>query len=372
MLIQSLTRRASKVALVLLAVTVGTAAAATLINLTYDVESKMNRELRAYGANLIVIPQGAQGTITQPQLDGLLRVPGARQILGAAPYLYISAVIQQTAAAEVVMLAGVQFEQIRRVSPYWRVRGSWGREGDPGSSMIGAQVAARLGLNPGDHFTVSLDNGRWRREFVVSGIVTTGETEDGQVFVNLPVAQQATGLEGRVSLVALSVLGGLEPVETLAQQIEAHIAGVEARPLRKIALSEGRILGKVKWMMLVLTIIIQVISALCVMTTLIALVVERQREIGLMKALGARHGEILSLFLSEATLLALIGGLLGYGLGVIGSEIAGRQLFNASISPRLETLPLVLVMALIVCWAAAYAPIKRALAIQPAVVLKGD
>jgi putative ABC transport system permease protein len=372
LLVQSLTRRASKVALVLLAISVGTAAAATLINLTYDVESKMNRELRAYGANLIVIPRGAQGSIAQQQLDDLEQVPHAGQMLGSAPYLYTSAAARAGSATEVVMLAGVQFERVRQVSPYWQVQGEWGRGDHPTAGMIGSQVAKQLGLKPGDHFTLSVDNGRWEREFLVSGIVTTGETEDGQVFVNLPVAQNATGLDGKVSLVMLSVLGGFEQVESVAHQIEQSLPGVEARPLRKIAFSEGRILGKVKWMMLVLTLIILVISALCVMTTMIALVVERQREIGLMKALGARHGEIFSLFLSEASLLALIGGLLGYGMGVVCSEIIGQQLFNASISPRLETVPLILGIGLIVCWVAAYAPIKRALTIEPAVVLKGE
>jgi len=372
LLIQSLTRRASKVALVLLAVSVGTAAAATLINLTYDVESKMNRELRTYGANLIVIPKGAQGSMTQQQLDGLQRVPDAGQILGAARYLYATATIHVGSATEVVMLAGVQFEQVRQVSPYWQVHGEWGRDGHPSASMIGSQVAKQLSLKPGDRFALSLDDERWRREFVVTGIVTTGEAEDGQVFVNLPVVQHATRLDGKVSLLTLSVLGGFEQVETMAHQIEQYVPGVEARPLRKIALSEGRILDKIKWMMLVLTIIILVISALCVMTTMIALVVERQREIGLMKALGARRGEILSLFLSEASVLALIGGLLGYGMGVIGSAVIGKQLFNASVSPRLETVPLILGIALIICWVAAYAPIKRALTIKPAIVLKGE
>ncbi|MBI3949979.1 MAG: ABC transporter permease [Acidobacteria bacterium] len=368
MLIQSLARRASKVALVLLAVSVGTAAAATLINLTYDVESKMNRELRTYGANLIVIPLGAQGYMSQQQL-GDLRYG---QILGFAPYLYTSATIHAGSATEVVMLAGIQFKQVQQVSPYWQVQGDWGRDDDPSASMIGSQVATQLGLNPGDRFKLSLDNGRWERECIITGIVTTGEAEDGQVFINLPVVQQATGLDGKVSLLALSVLGGFEQVEAVAHQIEQQVRDVEARPLRKIALSEGRILSKVKWMMLVLTIIILVISALCVMTTMIALIVERQREIGLMKALGARHGAILSLFLSEASVLALIGGSLGYGMGVICSALIGKRLFNASISPRLETIPLILGIALIVCWVAVYAPIKRALTIKPAIVLKGE
>jgi putative ABC transport system permease protein len=206
----------------------------------------------------------------------------------------------------------------------------------------------------------------------VSGIVSTGEVEDGQVFVNLPVAQHATKLAGKVTLVQVSVLGGLAEVERLARQIEQSLTGVQARPVRQIAVAEGQLLGKLKWMMIVLTAIILTISALGVMTTMLSLVVERQKEIGLMKALGARSGELFSLFLGEASILALIGGLAGYALGVVCSNVIGQRLFDSAISPRWEAIPLVVAIALTVCWLAAYAPIKRALRIEPAVVLKGE
>jgi putative ABC transport system permease protein len=367
LLFQSLTRRASKVALALIAVSVGATAAATLINLTYDVESKMNRELRAYGANLLIIPASGNH-LDQEQIKNLAQLPGTDRILGSAPFLYTTATIGHGDQTEKVFLAGVVFDQVRQISPSWQVQGRWVM--DDGGSLIGAQVAERLRLRPGDRFHLSV--GDSTREFTVSGIVSTGEVEDGQVFVNLPVAQHATKLAGKVTLVQVSVLGGLAEVERLARQIEQSLTGVQARPVRQIAVAEGQLLGKLKWMMIVLTAIILTISALGVMTTMLSLVVERQKEIGLMKALGARSGELFSLFLGEASILALIGGLAGYALGVVCSNVIGQRLFDSAISPRWEAIPLVVAIALTVCWLAAYAPIKRALRIEPAVVLKGE
>jgi putative ABC transport system permease protein len=375
LLFQSLTRRASKVALALIAVSVGTASAATLMNLTYDVESKMNRELRAYGANLIVIPKGESVShIDEAQVKKLDHLPGTARIVGYTPFLYTTATVRHDAQEEKVILAGVAFDRARQVSPYWNIQGGWVAARDEGRSLIGSQVAQRFLMNPGDRFQISVGESeeRWVKELTVSGIVSTGEAEDGQVFVSLPLVQQAARLEGKVSMVELSVLGGFAEVEQLAEQIEHSLAGVQARPLRKIAVSEGQILGKVKWMMIVLTAIILAISALCVMTTMLSLVVERQKEIALMKALGARPGEIFSLFLSEASVLALIGGFAGYAIGVVCSNLIGQRLFNSAISPRLEAIPMIMAIALIVCWSAAYAPIKRALQIEPAVVLKGE
>lgn len=372
LLLRSLTRRASKVVIALVALSVGVTAAATLLNLTYDVESKMKRELRTYGANLIVIPKSPNKTMLEPRLEDLMPLSRTGEIVAVASYLYTPAMMQANKAADVVMVAGVRFEEIKRVNPYWQVEGEWARTDDLASGMIGSEIARRFHLAVGDRFRLSLNAERWSEEFVVTGIVTTGEAEDGQVFVNLPLLQHALRQEGEVSLLAVNAVGRFEQVEQLARDIERRWEGLEARPLRRIALAEGRILSKIEWMLLASTTLILIISALGVMTTMMAVVVERQREIGLMKALGAQRGEILSLFLSEAFIFAFLGGWLGYLGGVLCSRLVGERLFHAHISPRPETIPGILGVALLICGLAAYAPIKRALAIEPAAVLRGE
>lgn len=371
MLKQSLVRRGVKVALALLAVMVGTAAAATLINLTFDVEHKMNRELRSYGANLVVIPRFPESHLSESWVS-VERLASADKVIGSAPYLYTTATLQAGPLSETAIVAGVRFASVRQVSPYWHVQGEWPRDDNTDAGMIGSQLAQRLAVRVGDRIQLILGDGSWKSLLLITGIVTTGEAEDEQVFMSLSTLQQVTGLNARISLLALSVMGGLQQVQATAGQIEQQVTGVEARPLRQVAQSEGQVLSKVKWVMFALTAVILIISALCEMTTMMALVMERHREFGLMKALGAQPRQILGLLLSEASALALVGGLAGFAIGVIGSRLIGLHIFQTGVSPRLETIPLTLALALIVCWSAAYAPLRRALRIEPASALKGE
>ena len=101
-------------------------------------------------------------------------------------------------------------------------------------------------------------------------------------------------------------------------------------------------------------------------------VLEREPEIGLMRSIGAGHGSIMAMFLGEVSLLGILGGLLGLGVGMLGARLIGRRLFDAAIVARPDVVPLVLAIALGLCWVAVLVPLRRALAIQPAAALRGE
>jgi putative ABC transport system permease protein len=187
----------------------------------------------------------------------------------------------------------------------------------------------------------------------VAGLLSTGEAEDDQIFVPLAALQEATGLRGRVSLVAYAVDGGVRGVERAARALVAAVPGSAARPLRPIAAAQGLILGKLDRMMVLLTAVVLILSALCLATTLLAMVVEREAEIGLMRSMGAGDGDVVRMFLGEVSLV-------------------GLRLFGAAVDPRLQVIPMVLLTALVVCWVAVLVPLRRALTIQPAAALRGE
>src|SRR5262249_31802810 len=153
-----------------------------------------------------------------------------------------------------------------------------------------------------------------------AGVLTTGESEEDQLFAPLPLVQEETGLPGKVSLAAMSVDGGVGAVRSAAAAIERRIPGVSARPLWQIAAAQGALLGKLDRLMFFLTLVVLFLCGLCVMTTLLSIVLEREREIGLMRALGAGDLEILVIFLGEVSLLGLLGGAAGLGLGTAAAR----------------------------------------------------
>jgi putative ABC transport system permease protein len=162
------------------------------------------------------------------------------------------------------------------------------------------------------------------------------------------------------------------PVDTFAEQIEESIPYVEARSVKQLVSAEMNILGKIENMMFLITIVALFASALGVFTTMTTSVIERQKEIGLMKSIGADNTRIQLLFFSEATIIGIIGGIFGYLVGIILSQFIGMSVFNVAIAPRPEIIPIVLGLSLAVVFIASIIPVRRAIQIEPAIVLRGE
>src|SRR5262249_14773049 len=186
------------------------------------------------------------------------------------------------------------------------------------------------------------------RQFTVSGIVTTGADEDNQIFASLQAAQKLAGLEGSVSAIAVSAIGSSGQIARLSQDIGAQSGSISAHPVRQLAESEGRLLGKLRLMILLVTVLILVGAALSVATTLTALVMERRQEIGTMKAIGAEDSHLLRQFLFELGGLGLAGGSLGYLIGLALAQAIGFSLFNSPVAPRFIVFIAVIGIALTV------------------------
>jgi putative ABC transport system permease protein len=265
---------------------------------------------------------------------------------------------------------GADFEALRQLSPAWRVQGAWPAARAPGC-LVGSALARRAGLAPGVAAVV-LVAGAPPARLTVAGIVSTGEAEDDQLFVPLPLLQEMTRLQGRVSLAALSIDGGAVEVSRAAAAISAALPAAAAHPLRRVAAAQGAILEKLGRMMALLTLVVLALSGLCLVTTLMTIVVEREGEIGLMRSIGAGDGEITKMFVGEVSLLGIVGGLTGLALGVGGARLIGSRLFGAAIEPRLGIAPVALSISLVLCLVSILVPLRRALAVQPATALRGE
>jgi len=245
----SLFRQRRRKAIALVAVALGTAAASALGDIALDVGDKVSRELKSFGANLVVLPRGGSGPITIGGEDlSSVRVPAylpadevmrvkdnfwKNNILGFAPVLDVPVVV----AGRRALLRGTWFEHpapvpgdaaagsaaalagVRVLNPYWSVDGRWPREegvaGSTGAAaggdsadrpeiLAGRAIAASLGLAPGA--TTTIDIGGRDQQVTVAGILAAGGEEDDMLLGPLEWTQAASGLDGRLSRVLVSAL----------------------------------------------------------------------------------------------------------------------------------------------------------------------
>jgi putative ABC transport system permease protein len=398
------------------AITLGVTVATAMIGVATDIGDKMNRELRTIGANILVTPQEDTldvemgGVNLKPPSDGaflneadLPKIKGTfwhNNITGFAPMLPVQAALERGGKAENVTLLGTYFAQqisygkeefatgVRSTNPWWKVSGAWP---DDSSSdvLLGERLAARLSAKTGDEISLS------GRRLRVSGILSTGGSEDDQVVGPIALAQEILGKPGVVKRVYVSAL--TKPEDALARrdpkslsgavydrwycspypqsisfQLQEAIPNSHAEQIRQVAQNEGAVLTRIEGLIFLVTLAALFASSLAVSSAMATAIFERRAEVGLMKALGAGRFAVASIFFAEATLLALLGGLVGFAAGGMLAHQIGRSIFNSQIAIPPVLLPLILVIAVIVTFAGSAAAIRKAVELDPVFALRGE
>lgn len=368
-LFRSLMVRKTRVFIAYGSILIGAAVVFALLSLSLDISIKMSRELRAYGANFFIgVAEGNQQTsMDAAVVPHIMELIPPERVVGVTPYLYG---IARLNAGDAVVV-GVDFAGLRKISPFWQVQGTWiAVDFDDRHCMVGHSLARAQGLKPGDQVTLSNRETGTRRTMKVRGVVETGGPEDNQLFVTIPLAQKLLGAPDRVNHLMMSILPSGFDVESLAARIQQEMPGTIAEPLRRISWSEGKILQKIKGLMAMVAAIILIASTLCVMTTLMAMVVESSGEIALLKALGAENRDVVRQFLSETGCISL-AGILSMAVGFVLAQLLGQAIFSAAITFRLVVAPLTLFISMTAALAAAAVPVRMAVRIAPAIILKG-
>ncbi len=391
----------------------GAAVMSMLLNLYADVRRKMTQEFQAYGANVVLAPAagaglpGLPGMIDEGGVAGIDRLRQRTPGLTAVPVLYLVTKLEGVPARQDpmntrlpdsvnVVAVGADFAALHQMNSGWRLEGKEGKDNlktqaDQATCAIGAHLASTLHLAPGDavrlvpvssvaggpQSTTGSSSAGDRAsdravQFRIAVVLSTGASEDDQVFVPLPALQRLGGLDGRLSLVELSVPGEAGDVERVVRELSGSLPGIEVRPIRQIVYSEGKVLGTIRGVLISLTALILGIIVLCVMATMTTIVLERRKDIGVMKALGASDGLVMRLFMTEGAGLGLIGGLLGFLLGAEWARRLGRQLFGVSLELAWWTLPAIAGASMLLALVATAFPVRIVRSVQPAVALKGE
>ena len=207
--------------------------------------------------------------------------------------------------------------------------------------------------------------------FTVVGILETGGEEEEYIYMSLDDMAAMTGQADQLDLVELSVSATQENLERYAADISAG-GQATARLVKRVTKSETAVLGKLQALVFLVTAVVLVLTMVSVSTTMMAVVAERRREIGLRKALGASDNAIRAEFLGEGLFLGALGGLLGAGLGFVFAQVVSVNVFGSDIQFNFWLLPITVVVSMLVAALSCLLPVRSAVAIDPALVLKGE
>ena len=358
MLMRSALVRPGRAASALLAVVVAACVATAMINLYVDVQAKLRKEFRSYGANVVVVARDG-ASLPADALEKVDRVLGSRGL--AVPFAYV---VARNQSGEPVVVAGTDLQRVKKLNSWWSVS-AW--PGGANAVLVGARAGKILSPD-GKPFQLTFAGKT--REFAVAGTVRTGAEEDSRVYLAMSDFAAWTG----VGLSAIEIGAGGTPaeIESTIGAIAQALPSAEVRPVRQIVEGEARVLGKTRASLLAATAIIILTAALCVLATLTAWVLDRRRDFAIMKAIGASEKLIHSFFAAQAAALGAFGAVVGYGLGIGVAAWIGRANFHSAVTPRLEVLPVVLAGSMAVALLAAVVPMTILRKVQPAVILRGE
>lgn len=358
MLFRAAVRRRGRAASALLAMVVAAAAATAMLDLYVDVQAKLGKEFRKYGANAVVVAKDGQA-LSPETLAGVNSTLGGRAV--AAPFAYV---VARTTDGHSVVVAGTDFDQVRKLNGWWSVT-SW--PAASGQALVGKRASATVSPE-GKPFDLSFQG--HRLHVVPAGTLQTGAAEDSRIYLSLADFEAWTGV--RPSTVEIAISGTSEDIGTTIQGLQRALPAAEVRPVRQILEGEARVLGKTRGTLLAAAVLIILTSALCVLATLMGWVFDRRRDFAIMRALGASQRLISGFFAAEAAALGAVGAIFGFAIGVGAAIWIGRVNFHASVVPRFNLLPVVMLGSMTVALLSAALPIALLRRVQPATILRGE
>ncbi|MDO4399620.1 MAG: ABC transporter permease [Coriobacteriia bacterium] len=419
-----LLRQKGKMFMIAFTIALGASLATAMLSVMFDVGDKVNQELKTYGANITVVAKEASVVDSLYEVDGASSIPTsylkeadvgnvkkifwAFNIVDFAPFIETHVNV----GGKDAIMVGSWFNHhlsldtgeeldagVISMRSWWTIEdGRWldeGQKGDADKVMLGTTLAQELGVSAGD--TVKIACGKKSGEYEVVGIYNAGSDEDSEIFAPLDLVQDLSKTDGLITSIEVSAIttpdnelsrqAAKDPakltvaeyetwyctayVSSICYQLQEAIPDGVAKAVRQVAESEGAILDKTQLLMVLITILALIGSALGISNLITASVMERSQEIGLLKAIGAHDRAISALLLAEMIIVAILGGAVGFGVGYGFAQIIGYTVFSSSINLSPMVIPLVVTLVILVTLAGSIPAIRTVLRLDPAEVLHG-
>lgn len=421
LLYRSFTRQLRRRSLIALTVALCASICVAMLGIVLDVGDKLNAELTTYGSNIVVQPKAdaVVSNLYETDRDAAptahldeSAIPKIKTIFWAYNIVDFAATLKgsvkvSSSGGEVddLSVTGTWFNKdlslptgetttagVTTMRSWWTLKGSWPAD-DADQAVVGSNLAGRLGLSEGDTVTLTTPTGS--RPLTVTGVYTSGDSDDDTLYAPLAVVQELTGHIGQVDQVEVKALTTPENdlsrkaaqnpailssadwetwyctayASSIAYQIEEAIPGAVAKQVRQVAAVEGNVLEKTQTLMILMTALSLVAAVLAVASLTTASLVERTGEFALLKAIGASSASVNRLILAETAVLGLAGTAVGALVGSGLAQLIGRIVFGSSITMRPMVYVLVVALISLVLLVATASSMRSILKIQPATAL---
>lgn len=393
-----------------------------LLAISINIGNKMSMEMKSYGANIEISPEGQvklpdilaknvnklkkEDLLAESELHNIMDIFWRNNIIGFAPF--VRGQVKAAQFDKTVNIIGTFFDKNlpvsddgtyrtgnKTISTYWHIEGQW-PDDETAQALVGKSLAKKLGLKTGDELKLSGVNDR-ELSVTVMGVLANGTTDENAVLLPLNLGQDLLGLEGRVLSVKVSALTVPENalskkaredlesldsdeydlwfctafVSSISFQLEGAMNNAMVKPLWQVAASEGMVIRKIQSLLFVVTFAALIASAMGIASLMTNAILQRSKEIGLMKSLGAYNWQVYALFYSESMICGVLGGLLGCLSGWGLSKVVGYALFGSSISFDWIIVPVVLFISILITVLGTYFPSRRIASLYPIEVLYG-
>jgi len=337
--LKNIKKRKLRAFLTLLGILIAIATIFMLISISLGLRNAVNEQFRLLGADKFFIqPQGQLGgpgtggavQLTEDDVKVVEKIAGVKEV---SPWVATSAKVEFDKQTRYTSVVGIDLETADLFLENGAYEAEIGRvikEGDTTDVMIGSQYLHNnffsKPLKIGDRILIND-----KEEFKVRGILETigNPGDDRLIYMPIDNFRDLFGIKDRLDTIVVQV-NDEENIQEIADKAQKELLkkrGLTEKTRDFTILTPEELLGSFSGVLNIITAFLLSIAAISLLVggigianTMYTSVLERTREIGIMKAIGARNSDILIIFLTESALLGLVGGIAGVALGILVSK----------------------------------------------------
>jgi len=373
--LKDLSSRKARTAFTILGVIVGIAAMTSLMTIGTGMKVEIEREVSELLGSSIIVRDREKSPMPIYVAYVVSKLPGVNEtiplIVGMASVNGIPTVILGVPPMRVTLYAPIiEGNSISSDLSY--------------EALTNRETAKKLNVKVGDQVTITTQASPTPRVFTLVGIVAQGSLMQMALAGGMPVivvslrqAQQLLNMRGLVSMIIVRVVSPsyVDPVVT---SIETYYPAVEVVTQEDVLRTVSSIINTINAVLLAIASISLIVAALGIINTMTMTVREKTREIGILKAIGAERWHIFMIFIGQATVMGIVGGLLGVTLGFLSAygiiehylprflRIPLQIPFVVSTDVAIEGI----ILAIVVSAASAFLPSWKATNIRPVEALR--